>query len=223
VTLVALASRVAEREESVLLEHDPDDLGALLVERGDRLRERKPGHDEGQHRDAIAERVTRARAAVGLVGDRDDRVGVRVIDEAMRQERVEERLDARVRRARVEQMGSELIDHLLVGHSRERAEPAEVGEIDRGMIARLDDIEARPRAFHPEARHPLAEEGLGLPLRRGVSAAVEHELPLAPDQARRVDTERERLARCAPSCDRFARPRLRPSALHRARAVAESR
>jgi hypothetical protein len=69
------------------------------------LGEREAGHDVRDPDEAIAEDASADLLAVRLVGDREDRVGVRVIDEARREEGVKQRLDARGRRARVEQVG----------------------------------------------------------------------------------------------------------------------
>lgn len=68
-------------------------FGFDSVKRLDGQSERKSGHDIRQRDDAIPERVADTLDAARAVRDRQDCVRVRVIDEPVREERVQQRLD----------------------------------------------------------------------------------------------------------------------------------
>ena len=103
-----------------------------------RLASAKPGITYGTHTRPRPKIDAQSRSPSGWSAERQDGVGVRVIDEARRQERVEERLDAGVGRRGVEQVRAQLVDHGLVGHRVERAQLAQRREAHRGMSLRLD-------------------------------------------------------------------------------------
>ena len=63
------------------------------------LGEVEPRHHVRDHDDRLAVDLAHARFAVRGVGDREHRVGVGVVDEPVRQERVQDRLDRGRRRA----------------------------------------------------------------------------------------------------------------------------
>ena len=107
-----------------------------------------------------AERLAHQRLLLRrrLVGDDERDVGVRVVDEAMRQERVQQRLDRRVGRAGVEEVGAQLVHHLLVGQRVERAQPAQVRQVDGGQAGRLDRVEVPAAALDEERLDPVADQ-----------------------------------------------------------------
>jgi len=69
--------------------------------------------------------------------------GVRVVDEAMREEGVEQRLDRGIRRARVEEVRAELVHHLLVDSSRMRAQLARCARSTAGTRAPIASSSSR--------------------------------------------------------------------------------
>ena len=195
--LVALLGGGAPREEPVPLEHDD----RRLVLRGDplvlvdaALREREAGHHVGDPHQPLAEELREDGLPVRLIGERQDRVGVRVVDEARREERVEQRLDARGRSRRVEQVRAELVHHRLVGRGHRGCEvdaaarAARPGAPRGSMVAR-----SHPEPLMWRTSMRLAEDRLPVRLHRGIAAAVEHQRRVAADEARRVRAERERL------------------------------
>ena len=105
-----------------------------------------------------ASRTSASCSAARLVGDDERDVGVRVIDEAMRQERVQQRLDRRVGRAGVEEVGAQLVHHLLVRQRVEAAQPAEVPQVDGGKSGRLDGVEVPAAALDEERLDPVADQ-----------------------------------------------------------------
>ena len=129
-----------------------------------------------------------------LIGDGEDRVRVRVIDEARRQRGVEERLDAGRGRVRVEQREAHLVDHLLVGHVGEREHALERGHANGGVTRRLDRREVPARALHVETATVSPKSVLRLRLHAGVAAAVEDERVVRAEQPSRVRAQRDELA-----------------------------
>jgi hypothetical protein len=97
---------------------------------------------------------------------------VGVIDEPMREERVQQRLDRRIGRARVEEMGPQLVHHLLVRQLGQRAQPAQVAEVDRRQAGRLDRVEVPAAALHEQRLDVVADQRRDRTLERGVAAAV---------------------------------------------------
>jgi hypothetical protein len=131
--------------------------------------------------------------AVGLIGQRQDRVRVRMVDEASRKEGVQKRLDAGVRGGGVEQVRAKLVDHRLVRHRVERAQLAQRLELHRRVTVGLDRRQVAPRALDVEHRDLLAEGGPHRGLDRRVAAAMQDERRVAPDEARRVRAKGQEL------------------------------
>jgi hypothetical protein len=194
--LVCGARVVGEGEEPVVQEDESLDRRAALEHLGRELRERESRHHVRDDRPRRAERLARERLVLRrrLIRHDERDVGVRVVDELVRQERVQERLDRRIRRAGIEEMRAELVHHLLVGERAERAQPAEMREVDGGQPGRLDRVEIPSAALHEERLDLVADERLHRPLERRVAAAVHHEVGIAADQPRRVDAQGHVLA-----------------------------
>jgi hypothetical protein len=169
----------------VVQEHEPLDRRIALVDLGGQLREREAGHDVRDDRPARAERVGdhRGRLVARLVRHDERDVGVRVIDEPVRKKRVQQRLDRRIRRTRLEETRAQLIHHLLVGERGQGAQPPEVREIDRRQAGRLDRIKVPPASLDEERLDAVADERRDVALERRVAAPVHDEIGIAPDQA----------------------------------------
>ena len=84
----------------MLQQHHADRLrpGSARETLGAQPRQVEAGHDVGHTTTDVAIDLAHPLLAVGGVGDREQRVGVRVVDEAIRQDRVQDRLDRRRRR-----------------------------------------------------------------------------------------------------------------------------
>ena len=137
--LVALARIVGEAEQAVLVQDQaPRPSGARVVDVGGELGEREARHDVGHDADAAVEQVGADRFAVRLVDQAEDRGRVGVVDELVRQERVQQRLDRGIGRRRVEQVLALDADHVLVAERRARAQLAQAVEPHRRHAGGLD-------------------------------------------------------------------------------------
>ena len=116
-----------------------------------------------------------------------------MVDEAVGQEGVEERLDRRIRSPGVEEVSPELVHHLLVGELRQAAQAPQMRQIDGGQPRWLDRVEVPAAALHEERFAAIAEKRRNGSLERRVPAAVHDEVGVLADEAGGVDTERERL------------------------------
>ena len=196
--LVALLGGLAEGEDSVALEHHDGGRaacnGRVVPRLLARLRETEARHDVGHPEQASAEELAADALASLLVGDREDGVRMRVIDEASGERGVEERLDARRRRVRIEEREPHLVDHLLVGHRREREHALERSHPDRGVARRLDRREVPARALHVDDGDGLAEERPSLRFHAGVAASVENERVVSAEEPGGIGAQRDELA-----------------------------
>ncbi len=191
VSLVALLGRLSEGEESVTEQHQALGLRVGLGDLGGELGEVEAGHHVGDERQAIAEDLLTDGLRVRLVGQREHRVGVRVVDELRRQERVQQRLDARVGGSRVEQTRALCVHHVLVAQRGTASQRGQALEADSGQTGRLDVAEIPAAALHTEHVDLFTRVVLQARLHGCVPAAVEHQRRLVPDQVAGVDAERE--------------------------------
>jgi hypothetical protein len=136
--LIGLARRRAEGEDAVLVQDQTFDARVLLVDFGCRLGEPEARRDIGHDAHAPVIDLASERLAVRLIDEAQHRGGVGMVDEFMRQEGVQQRLDRGVRRASVKQVEALHIDHDLVGERIARAEFAERLELHGGQALRLD-------------------------------------------------------------------------------------
>ena len=98
----------------MLVQDEALDVGLLLEHFRSNLGEAEARRDIGDDPHAPVIDLARQRLAVGLIDQRQHRGGVGVVDEFMRQEGMEQRLDRRVGRGRIEQVQPLHIDHRLV-------------------------------------------------------------------------------------------------------------
>ena len=214
--LVGFLGAVAEREEPVLEQDQPLGVGMGGMGRHRRFGERKARHDIGHDGGAAAIDLGGARGAVGLVGQRQDRPGVGVVDEFVRQERMKQRLDRRVGRRAVEQAPALGVDHILVGQRLERGEGAHGVEPHRREALGFDGGHIVARSLDAHRRNGVAGEvGQGC-LDRTVAAAVLDEARVAAEQAGGIDAQRQIGADPAGAVARHGRRGVaaRPEAIH---------
>ena len=139
---------------------------------------------------------------------------MRVVDEARGQERVEQRLDARGGRGRIEQRAPLLRDHVLVRERIERAQRDERLEPQRRQPRGLDRRQVPATALHVQHVDRAPEQILSVRLHGSIATAVQHELRVRTDQARRVHTQREQLAASRVPSAELHSVRVAPAALH---------
>ena len=182
------------------------------------LCEREARHDIGHDGGAVAIDLGGARGAVGLVGQRQHRPGVGVVDEFVRQEGVKQRLDRRVGRRAVEQAPALGVDHVLVGQRLERGEGAHGGEPHRRKALGFDGGHVVARPLDAHRLDGVAGEVGQDRLDRTVAAAVLDEARVAAEQAGGIDAQRQVGADPAGAVARDRRRGVaaRPEAIHEA-------
>ena len=207
--LVGLARLVAEGDQAVVDEHDAVDGRARLQRLEHGAREIEAGAHPRQHGDAVAEDASQHVLGIALVGQRDDGVGVGVVDPATRDEAVQQRLDRGSRVGRVEQGVREVVDHRLVGQRAHASQPLDILLPDAREVAPFDGFEVGSAALHAQHVDGFAAEVLFPQLDGGVAAAPHHQRGLRAQQAGGVDAQIQHIAGCI-----LGRVRGRPTALH---------
>ena len=189
--LVGFARGVAEGDDAVLAQDQPvAGLGAL--EDFDRLfRQAEARHHIGHEGEPPPEHLGAFFLAVRLVDHAEHRGGVGVVDEFVRQERVQHHLDRRIGRRRIDQIGALDADELVVVDGVERAQFAHRVKPHGGKPVRVDRRHVGAGGFDAQHLDVLAEAVAHARLQRGVAAAVQHELRVAAEQPRRVDAQRQ--------------------------------
>ena len=114
-----------------------------------------------------------------------------VIDVFVRQKGVQQGLDRRVGRVRVDQIGALHPHHVLVRQALAGAQLAQRREPHRREPGRLDRRHVPAAALDAQHLGRLAEQILDHGLDRGVAAAVQHQLRVLPQQPRGIDAQRQ--------------------------------
>ena len=167
------------------------------------LGEIEPRHQVRDDDHRLAIELADALFAARRVGDREHRVGMRVIDEPERHAAVEDRLDRGHRCGRPQHVGDELVHHVRAGQPIESGKLEHVIEPHRREARRFDELEVPAAALHVEDGQLVAEAVALDDLHRRVAAAVEHERLVAAEQAR-VYTRAEIASNAASaSCQRL--------------------
>ena len=96
--------------------------------------------------------------AVRLIDHTEHRRRMGVIDEFVRQKRVQHDLDRRVWRCRVDQVGALNGDQLFIGDRVERAQLAQRRKAHRRQPFRLGRRHVGSRRFHPQHLNIFAEQ-----------------------------------------------------------------
>ena len=122
----------------MLVQDQAFDVRILLVDLGGGLGEPEARRNVGHDAHAPVIDLAGERLAIRLIDQAQHRGGMGMVDEFMRQEGVQQRLDRRVGRAGVKQVQALHIDHGLVGERIERAKLAQRLELHRGQALRLD-------------------------------------------------------------------------------------
>ena len=116
---------------------------------------------------------------------------MRVVDEFVRQEGVQQRFHRRVRRGGVDEVGALQGDHVLVGKFFQLARLEQRAHLHRWQALRLDDPHI-PAAALDAQNVPFLADDIGSPrLDRGVAAAVQDKTRFAAQKPGRVDAQRQ--------------------------------
>ena len=186
---IGLARGVAEGEDAVLVQDQSFDAGRFVEHIGGRLRERKARHDVGHDARARVIDLGADRFAVRLIDQAQDRGRMGVVDEFVRQEGVQQRLDRRIGRRRIEQVLALDAHHVFVAEFFARAQLAQAVEPHRRQPGRLDIGHVGARALDADDAGGFAEQVGDGRLHRRVAAAMQHQLRIAPEQACRVHAQ----------------------------------
>ena len=100
-------------------------------------REFEAGLDVVEDQDAVPECLAEQALSICLVRERQDGVGVGVIDELRRDESVYECFNRGRRRAVIQQMGHHLVYHRLVGNLVQDAQLFQIAQVQSGIAVRL--------------------------------------------------------------------------------------
>ena len=136
--LVGVARAVPEREDAVLMQNQPLDVGLGVEDIGRHLRQREARHHVGNDAHPSVIEFGADGFAIRLVDQAQDGVGMRVIDKSVRQERVQQGFDRRVRRRRLEQVFALNAHHVLVAEFGAGAQLAQALEAHGRQSRRLD-------------------------------------------------------------------------------------
>jgi hypothetical protein len=191
---IGLFRRGAHREDAVLQQDQPLDIGILPRDFVGFLGECEAWHHVGHQGGALAVDVGRERLAIGLVGQRQHGVGMGVVDELVRQEGVQQRLDRRVGRLAVQKVAALDVDHVLVGKRLQPDQLAQRFEPHRRQAGRLDRAHVPATALDAQHLDWRAGDVRHLGLHRGIAAAMQHQPRLAAQEPRRVHAQRQILA-----------------------------
>ena len=133
--LVGVARAVAEREDAVLVQDQPFDVGLGVVDIGRHLRQREARHHVGNDAHPSVIEFGADGFAIRLVDQAQDGVGMRVVDKSVRQEGVQQGFDRRVRRRGLEQVFALNAHHVLVGEFGAGAQLAQASRRTAGSPA----------------------------------------------------------------------------------------
>ena len=150
--LVRFSCGLAEGEDAVVHQHHAGRVlpGLLRKLLGAQAREIEAGHYIGNHHDRIAVNLANAVRASGRIRDRDDRIGVGVVDVPVRQDRVQDGLDRRRGRIRPQHVRAQLVHHLRIGEGLELRQLEQPRHPHRREPLLLDRLQVPAAALHIE-------------------------------------------------------------------------
>ena len=136
--LIGLARALAEGEDAVLVQDEARDIGLRLEHFRRGFGQAEARRDIGHDAHAPVIDFARERLAVALIDECEHGSRMGVIDEFVRQEGVQQRLNRGIGRGGIEQVQPLHVDHGLVGERVERAEPPKRLELHRRQAPGLD-------------------------------------------------------------------------------------
>ena len=187
--LVGLARVGAEGEDAVLVEDQPFHLRILFEHLGGFFGEPEAWHDVRHEAEPAAEHLNAQRGRVRLVDQAEHRGGVGVIDVFRRHECVQQHLDRRRGRLRIDQIGARHSRHLVVGKLFARAQGAQRLDPHGGEAGGLDRTHVGAGALDAQHRDLLAGEVARFGLQRAVAAAMQHQSGVAAEQASGINPQ----------------------------------
>ena len=179
-------------EQAMAAEHDAFQLRIRLRHGAELEAEVEPGPLPGQEAEFAAERLLRQSLGVFAGGDRDDRVGVHMVDMGMRHEAVQGRVDRGRARIEIEGAMVEQRDHLVLVREAaiDRLQAEELVEIEGREAVELHRADVAARSLDPQHRDRRASQRIdALDLGRGVAAAEIGDAEVAAEKVRAIEQE----------------------------------
>lgn len=175
----------------------------------------EPGMGVREDRNAFAQGGAQMLFPLRLVRERQDGIGVGVVDEFTRDENVDEGLDGRRGRPGVEAMGAEGVDHVLVGQLFQGPEFFHVVQFQSRVSVRFDGCHVVTGGLDEQGSDGFAQEVGPDRFHGGVAPAVQHQSGLGTDQGGHVETDGQVLAVfLAVLFDELSGPVVRPAVDH---------
>ena len=212
--LIGLPRVGAKTEDAMLDQHQAFDRGIRVEHLCRGFGETKARHDVGDVADPLAVNLAAQGFAIGLVGEREHRRRMGVVDEFVRNEGMQQRLHGRVRRHRIDQIGALQLHHLLVGQFFAGAELLQGRQPHRRQARGLDRAHVPAGALDAQHVDGVAVEIGQLRLHRGIAAAVQHQPRILAQQARGIDPERHIAAEVGIAGQRRIGIAIDPGTLH---------
>ena len=126
-----------------------------------------------------------------MIGDRQQRIRMRVVDKLCWNERMEQRFDRRIGRLWILFCDLQGLAHIAVRHRCTMTQGQKVIHSQRRKARWLNSVEIPPAALnikHVWGRFRAADTRQ---FDGGISAAMDNQRPIPAQQARRIDTERQ--------------------------------
>ena len=184
-TFIGFARCFTKRKYAVLQEHHAYGLRARFARKGlgAILRQVKPGHQVGNHDDAVTVNLPDTRFTVRRIAHGKHRVRMRMVYVIEGQASVQNRLNRGRRRGRPQQMGGHFIDHLRIRQRIKPGEALQMREARRRKTRLLNGFQIPTAALDMKNRLIFTEQ---IPVKHfygGIPAAMHYQRLVAPEQA----------------------------------------
>ena len=215
VTPVGNPRVIAESHQPVLDQDHTLNRRVRLVEIRDCLGQFETGHYVRQNGNSIPQRLTDETLAIRLIRQRQHRLGVSMVDKAVRQKGVNERLDRRHGSRRVKEIPPELVDHRVVVERVQQPKVSQLAQVHRRHPAGFDPRQIPAPALDVDRVDFVATDRSERSFQRHVAAAVKNQFGFPTDQVGRIEPECEVLAvPVAPPFDRLQGSLIVPAVFH---------
>ena len=188
--LVAFLGRVTPGEETMALENDALGVGILLAELLQPHAELETRPLPRQPADGVAEDLFCDRPGILGGGDRDDGVGMHMVDAGLGHESMQRRVDRGRARIEVEGAMGQIAHHLVLvlDAAIKPFQGAQLVHVERGEAVELDRGAVAARSLHPQHLDVLPAQRVLLPdLGRGVAATIVGDALVGAERVRAID------------------------------------
>ena len=185
---------IAPGEQPVPHQDNRAGPGIPLQFRGYRLGKGEPGVGVREDGNSVAQRGAQVFFPLRLVRERQDGIGVGVVDEFAGDECVDEGFDGRGGRPGVQAMGAEGIDHVPVRQVVQGPESFHVVQLQPGIAVRFDGGHVVTRGLDEQGPDGFSQEVGPDRFHGGVAAAMQHQAGFRTDQGGHVEADGQVLA-----------------------------